>query len=74
MKLQAYLETLGPTERERFARRLDTSWAYVTQLASGFRRPGAKVAVAIEKHTCGAVRVESLLPEVEWSVIRRGKR
>jgi DNA-binding transcriptional regulator YdaS (Cro superfamily) len=73
MKLQAYIETLGPTERERFAAKLDTSWAYVTQLASGFRRPGAKVAVAIEKHTKGAVPVESLLPEVEWKVIRKGK-
>ena len=70
MNLQAYISELSPAGRESFARRIGTSWAYVTQLASGHRRPGARVAVAVEKATKGVVRVEELLPEVEWKVIR----
>lgn len=70
MELKTYITHLPADRREEFAKRCGTSWAYVTQIASGFRKPGAQIAVAIERETGGIVRVEELAPEIDWPVVR----
>lgn len=70
MKLSTYLDKLNPVDQQTFAKRCGTSVDYLKQIASGTRRPGAKLAVDIERESLGAVPVEELLPEVDWAYLR----
>lgn len=73
MELKRYLRSLPPEAREDFARRCGTTLAslrvtlYAKQPA---RRFGAAIAIAIERESGGAVRVEHLRPDVDWATIR----
>lgn len=44
MTFDDYCESLGPDGIEELAAEADTSPAYIYQLRSGFRRPGADVS------------------------------
>lgn len=67
MKLLDYIKIHG---RGDLAANIDTSPAYLSQLAHGYRRPSAELAITIERFTKGAVRCEDLRPDVDWSVLR----
>lgn len=56
--------------QSELARRLDVSRAFVSQLCTGARPVPIKVAIAIERETAGAVTVEQLRPDIDWSLIR----
>lgn len=56
--------------QSELARRLDVSRAFVSQLCSGIRPVPVRVAIAIERETAGAVTVEELRPDIDWSGIR----
>jgi DNA-binding transcriptional regulator YdaS (Cro superfamily) len=71
MTLAEYLNSLPRGSRQAFAARLGTSPDYLGLLARGERRPGAALAVAIERESGRQVTVETLLPEVDWPVVRQ---
>lgn len=66
----AYLATLPPAEREAFATRCGTSVGYLRKAASAKQAIGEKLAIAIERESKSAVRVEDLRPDVDWAYIR----
>lgn len=56
-KLSAYLEGARLTQAQ-FAAKIDVTQATVSKLCAGTMQPGPELAVLIEQHTKGAVRVE----------------
>ena len=61
MTLKEYLKG---DNRKAFAKKIQTTKAYVDQLCSGQRRPSPDLAACIEKATGGQVnRMELLYPE-----------
>lgn len=52
------------------ARTLSVSPQAVSFWLSGERRVSAELCIAIERETAGAVTVEDLRPDIDWSVIR----
>lgn len=73
MTLREYLLAIGQKEAEKVAADCGTSLAYLRQLAGNHRRCGEALAVEIEKATRGAVRVESLRPDIDWVYLARRK-
>lgn len=60
MDFRAYYLSLDRPGRERLAGALDTSLAYLSQLAHGHRAAGAKILLGIEEATAGAVTPREL--------------
>lgn len=58
--LAAWLET-NPVTRIEFARRIEISESFLSQILSKARRPSLDVAVRIEIATAGAVPASALL-------------
>ena len=55
MNFKTYYRNLTASEKSALASRLDTSLAYLSQLAYGHRKAGAKFLLRIEKATGGKV-------------------
>ena len=71
MVLLDYLKTLPvPGGRGEFAERCGTSLGHLNNVAYGYKPCGEALAVCIERESSGAVRVETLCPDVDWRVIR----
>ena len=71
MSFRSYWLALPVHERKKFARRCGASPNYLNLYAFGQKaRVGEALAIAIERETAGAVTVEELRPDVDWSVIR----
>jgi DNA-binding transcriptional regulator YdaS (Cro superfamily) len=73
MNLKAYLKTLDTSEQEDFAQRCETSLAYLKKIAGGFagaNAPGEKLAINIERESCGQVPCEESRSDVDWAYIR----
>jgi DNA-binding transcriptional regulator YdaS (Cro superfamily) len=69
-KLLAYLKSLDDVQRADFAKRCDTTVQYLFQIAWGNRpNPKVKLVVDIERESGGRVKVEDLLPEVDWKYL-----
>lgn len=68
---RTYLKSLTIPEREALAEKVDTSAAYLWQIAYEQRRCSAAMAIEIEKASNQAVRVEDLLSKgIDWAYIR----
>ena len=52
------------------ARTLAVSPQAISFWVNGKRTPSVETCIAIERETGGAVTVEQLRPEIDWSVIR----
>lgn len=64
MDMKTYLNETSSDEIEALVKRLDTSEAYLKQIASGFRQAGPKFAKRIEAETSGAVTKAELRPDI----------
>lgn len=70
MDLKNYLRTLGgDKERSSFAERCGTTLKYLRMVAYGAKTIGESLALNVERESGGAVRVETLRPDVAWHVI-----
>lgn len=61
---------LSVDERTAFAARCGTSRQHLTNIAYGLKPAGEKLCINIERESAGAVRAESLRPDVDWAVLR----
>ncbi|MDQ3270758.1 MAG: helix-turn-helix domain-containing protein [Pseudomonadota bacterium] len=60
MKLKNYLQCLSTTDREAFAKKLDSSTGHLQNVAYGYRPCAPALAVALERETGGAVSRQEL--------------
>lgn len=70
MDLKAYLFTLSVQRRHDFAERCGTSYPHLRNIAYGLKPCGEGLAVNVERESGGAVRCESLRPDVDWAYLR----
>ena len=68
--LKSYLRKLPRDTRADFAQRCGCSLTHLKFVAYGAKRLSAELAIAIERESAGAVRVETLRPDITWAVIR----
>lgn len=54
-----YYRQMDPSEKIELAKRLNTSLAYLSQLAHGHRNPGGKILREIRSATDGSVTAET---------------
>lgn len=76
MDLDTYMLNMGRGASQRkldFIGRCGTSWNLLRQVARGQKRPSVTMCIAIERGTRGAVRCESLRPDVDWAYLKRRK-
>ncbi len=71
--LRAFLKSLSPAERTKFARRCGTTVGYLRKATYVRSKIGGDLAVAIDRESCGAVRLEDLRPDIDWTYVRTGK-
>ena len=65
-----YLKALTKDQRVELAEKVDTTVAYLWQIAYGQRRCREGLAIEIEKATSRAVRLEMLRPDIDWAYVR----
>lgn len=70
MDLRIYLNSLSIDQQKDFAQRCGTSLGYLRKAISVGQHFDARLAVAVERESVGAVTVEELRPDVDWSVLR----
>lgn len=73
MDLRTYLKSLGSIEeREQYAKRAGTTLGYLRKVLSTKQSVSVKLAVSLARESGGAVRIESLKPDVDWAYVREG--
>ena len=70
--LRKYLNSLPADEQSGFAVRCGTSIGYLRKALSKNQRFDVALAAALVRESRGAVRIEDLRPDVDWSVLRQG--
>ena len=65
-----YFKSLSKSEREGLAERVETSVAYLWQIAYEQRRCKESLAIELEKASGRAITVEDLRPDVDWAYVR----
>ena len=74
-ELRTFLKSLSVSEQDDFARRVGTSLGYLRKVMStNFDKLGESLVIAIERESGGAVRCESLRPDVDWGYLRSSAR
>lgn len=71
MDLLSYLDASPRGAASRLAREVGVSTAAVAAWKRGAKRPSTEHAIEIERATLGAVRVETIRPDINWRVLRR---
>lgn len=69
-ELLKYLNGLPVEARDGFAARCGTSVAYLRKAVSVGQKLGDGLCIAIERESCGAVRCESMRPDIDWAYLR----
>ena len=69
MDLRTYIYSLTVEDRIAFAKKCDTSRHHLQNCAYGYKPIGAKLAVAIERESRGALNVDSVLP-AKWQRVK----
>ncbi len=64
MKLKTYLSACTRQEKATLVEKLNTSLAYLSQLANGHRKAGASILLKIELATSGKVTPQDLRPDL----------
>lgn len=72
MSFREFFYSIPVPERPAFAARVESTVGYLTLLAGGFKNCGEALAMRIERESGGAVKVEVLCPDADWSVVRAG--
>lgn len=70
MELKNFIKTLTAEEREAFASRCSTTYAFLRNVAYGHRRAGESLCINIERESSGAVTCEELRLDVDWAYLR----
>lgn len=73
MNLHDYIKSLEKRDLESFAARCGTTVGQLKQVAYGYRRPGAALAIGIERETSGQVVCEDMRPDIDWAYLRNSK-
>lgn len=68
--LRTYLNSLDRESQEEYARRCDTSVGYLRKALSTKERIAESTAIALDRESGGAVPVEDVRPDVDWSYLR----
>ncbi|MEJ3576539.1 MULTISPECIES: YdaS family helix-turn-helix protein [Pseudomonas] len=71
MNLRSYIKTLDKPTFEYFAGACETTVGQLRQVAYDNRRASAKLAINIERETCGAVTCEELRNDIDWAFLRK---
>lgn len=69
-----YLKGVPLTEQEKFAERCGTTIGYLRKAVCIGQRIRESVVISIERESGGAVKVEAMRPDVDWSYIRGSKK
>ncbi|MFC4620812.1 transcriptional regulator [Comamonas nitrativorans] len=70
MELKNFIKTLTAEEREGFASRCGTTYAFLRNVVYGHRRAGESLCINIERESAGSVTCEELRPDVDWAYLR----
>lgn len=70
MNLKTYFMALPKERRDTFAALCGTTRGHLTNIAYGQKPCSEKLAIAIERESLGAVRCETLRPDVDWAYLR----
>jgi len=73
MNLKAFLQSMPLRNRDLFAERCGTTGGHLRNISYGYKSAAAELAILIERESLGAVTVEELRPDVDWSVIRASR-
>lgn len=68
--LKDFFLALSNDERENFARKCNTSTAYIQQIYQGHRQASAGLAIDIDKYSNGAVKCDGLHPNADFEYLR----
>lgn len=63
MRFKKYYKSLSAEDKKDLADRMNTSLAYLSQLANGHRKAGAKILLQIESSTGGLVSAVEMRDE-----------
>lgn len=64
MRLTNYLKSLTTEQRADYAKRCETNTVYLSQLASGFRKPGWRLTQLLSKESGNVVLPHELRPDI----------
>lgn len=70
MDLKTFIKSIPVADREGFANRCGTTANHLRNVAYGLKPCGEALCINIERETAGAVRCETLRPDVDWAYIR----
>lgn len=74
MDLKKYIFAMAKDERDAFASRCGTTYAFLRNVSYGQRRSGESLCINIERESSGVVTCEELRPDVDWAYLRGTRR
>ena len=69
--LRRYLNGLSVAEQGEFCARAGTTLNYLRKALSTKPRMSVELAIALDRESNGAVRLEELRPDVDWAYVSR---
>ena len=70
MNLHDYIKPFDKQSLEAFAASCRTTVGQLKQGAYGYRRPGAALAISIERESSRSVTCEEMRPDIDWAYLR----
>lgn len=70
MNLHDYIKPFDKQSLETFAVSCRTTVGQLKQVAYGYRRPGAALAISIERESSRSVTCEEMRPDIDWAYLR----
>jgi DNA-binding transcriptional regulator YdaS (Cro superfamily) len=64
MDMKTFIEMEGREATTRLAEKAGTKYIYLTQIATGFRRPSGRLALLLEHHSLGKLTRHELRPDL----------
>jgi DNA-binding transcriptional regulator YdaS (Cro superfamily) len=64
MDMKTFIATEGRSAAKRLAILAGTNYAYLTQIASGFRKPSGRLTPLLEHHSNGKLTRHELRPDL----------
>ncbi|MCU7936321.1 MAG: helix-turn-helix domain-containing protein [Candidatus Thiodiazotropha sp. (ex Dulcina madagascariensis)] len=64
MDMKRYIETEGREAAIRLAKKAGTKYVYLSQIASGFRKPSGRLTLALERLSGGKLTRHELRPDL----------
>ena len=64
MDMKTYIKKEGRDAAARLAKKAGTKYVYLTQIASGFRKPSGRLTLLLEHHSGGMLSRQELRPDL----------